>query len=339
MAIDAKAPGLCAKIDPGSYDSEGSSPVGYQAWYLRSLCYFELAAELHDPSLCAHVRTRNVEPPSPELAFFRLDGSAYSNEKCVAQARDPKARADYDLNLVDELDAMLRTMGYTDKDVPTSILRGNDDEVGTWRDFYKSIVKTADFRARLSRLPAFGNGSSDPPVPKCGPHEIVRGRLCCSDFDGDKICDEEQADKGGVTSADIKIGFVKDSPPAFLCGNDPLRIAVRVSNVSQNKTIPKGAAWLELIHINPLEYGLSQSDFRVGIPNVPPGETVIVFFPALLTTRPRTFGPWDRNRLPVDVILDGIKMVNFNPNGDGWEIDTYVDLANAASPPCLPASR
>jgi hypothetical protein len=145
------------------------------------------------------------------------------------------------VSLVDELEAMLRKMGYTEKDLPASVVRRNDDEEDTWREFYESIVKTPDFRARLSRLPTFGNGAREIPVPTCRPHEIVRDSRCCSDFDDDKICDDAQTGTRGVTSADLKFGFVKDSPPALLCGNDPLRIAVRVSNVSQGNTIPKGA--------------------------------------------------------------------------------------------------
>jgi hypothetical protein len=339
VAIDAKAPEMCAKIDPGAFEGAGFNPAGYQTWYTRSSCYFELAAEMHDPSLCDRVRTRNVEPPSPELALFRLDGSAYSKDKCVAQARDPKARADFALTLMDELEAILRKMGYTEKDLPASVVRRNDYEEDTWREFYESIAETSEFRTRLSRLPTFGNGASEIPVPTCRAHEIVRGSLRCVDFDDDKICDDDQTATRGVTSADLKLGFVKDSPPALLCGNDPLRIAVRVSNVSQGKTIPKGAAWLELININPLEYGLSQADFRVGIPSVSPGEAVIVSFPTLRPAKPRTFGRGARTKIEPRVLLKGIQVVNFDPKNDPRYIDMYVDCADSASPRCIPAAR
>jgi hypothetical protein len=103
---------------------------------------------------------------------------------------------------------------------------------------------------------------------------------------------------------------------------------------AQRDITPKGAAWLKLIKINPLEYGLSQANFRVGIPSVAPGETVIVSFPTLRPARPRTFQWRGHTLLRPGVILEGIELVNFDPNNDPRYIDIVVDCADSTTPQC-----
>jgi hypothetical protein len=74
VANTFKAPDLCQRIDPLAEGASGGfSERGFQVETLRSSCYSNLAIELHNPSLCDHVKPVRIQG---------LDGSRFDPAYC-----------------------------------------------------------------------------------------------------------------------------------------------------------------------------------------------------------------------------------------------------------------
>ena len=77
VAMNFKVPALCHRINPLADGGGGGwSPEGYQIRTMRSSCYSNLAAMLHDPSLCDQVVAVRTEA---------LDGSKADKADCLAR--------------------------------------------------------------------------------------------------------------------------------------------------------------------------------------------------------------------------------------------------------------
>lgn len=78
VAVKFKAPGICDKINATVEGSGGAfSAPGYQVSYLQSQCYFDVAHETGNLSLCDKVRTAHKD---------FADGSKYSPKSCRQEA-------------------------------------------------------------------------------------------------------------------------------------------------------------------------------------------------------------------------------------------------------------
>ena len=197
---------------------------------------------------------------------------------------------------------------------------------------------------------ASGNGAlTEPPPRTCDEHfanvrhaHYVGGPAeseCCPDFDDNGRCDELQPELRWVTTDDVKIAAVADNPPSLLCGDEPLRIAVRVRNANPSKTIPRGSGWLEVVNLNPVLFGVAPAALRAPIPKLAPLEERTVVFPPLREAQGRTFDAESRRRYAPRIALFGIQVVNGNLLKDPPWLDRSVELSAKDSPRCARGSR
>ena len=67
-------PQFCSRIYPGATHGLGFNPAGFQTYYTRSRCYFDVAVKIGDVHLCDQVRTHST---------VFLDGSGISRSECL----------------------------------------------------------------------------------------------------------------------------------------------------------------------------------------------------------------------------------------------------------------
>ncbi len=106
-AVNLHAPEICAKIQPlAGGGGAGFSPRGFQIETVRSECYRDLAAELHDAKLCELVQPVRSNP---------FDGSRLDKTYCVEHLQQaPGAPVPWSM---DAFIRMMRRLGYDDGQV------------------------------------------------------------------------------------------------------------------------------------------------------------------------------------------------------------------------------
>ena len=108
VAINLKAPALCAKIDPmADGGGAGMAQRGYQVQTMQSKCYFAVAEALHDPKLCDYVK-----PVKTSV----LDGSNLDKAKC-ASLLPGSAIATPDVYRMEQFVSLMRKTGADDSQV------------------------------------------------------------------------------------------------------------------------------------------------------------------------------------------------------------------------------
>jgi len=122
IAVENNVPDLCEKISPKAYAGSRTGQSAYQVWYKRSECFYMVAQESLDETLCDNVVTINWKV----IGAF---GSQYSQEGCLNNvAKWKKFNSDPDhkdfLMPVDNIlpkDALIHIfseMGYTQNTMP-----------------------------------------------------------------------------------------------------------------------------------------------------------------------------------------------------------------------------
>jgi hypothetical protein len=142
VATQFREPGLCQKISRHAEGSGGGTLgglPGYNVSYLQSNCYWNLAAVLHDPSLCDKVR--------PISKGF-LDGSKYNPAECRANRASG-------IGVVDQhtIVAMMRKLGYVDQEIRD--FRHGGEVGNAVYDAYSQLRKDGLFAERIKAAPTF----------------------------------------------------------------------------------------------------------------------------------------------------------------------------------------
>ena len=79
IAIENNVADICGKISPKAYSKVGFAQAGFQISYQRSQCYYIVAEQTMDDSLCDNIKSLGVITTS----LGALDGSKYSKQGCV----------------------------------------------------------------------------------------------------------------------------------------------------------------------------------------------------------------------------------------------------------------
>lgn len=139
VAMTFRVPALCQRINPLADGGGGGwAPQGYQVRTMRSSCYSNLAALLHNPSLCDQVvavRTRE------------LDGSKSDKADCLAH-KDPMDVAVPDPHNMAPFIRQLRALGYGDREVVEAEWAENEENTATYAA-YKQLRGDTVFLERL----------------------------------------------------------------------------------------------------------------------------------------------------------------------------------------------
>lgn len=288
ISIDTGTPDLCRKIYPQATHGLGANPRGWQIYYTRSRCLFDVAVLTRDARLCDEVRS---------LSTLFLDGSKISKEECLesidgsndVRGLHPGA------NLFDA-QRILTQMGYTPDMIRPEQLAAADT-VEMWMKFYASVAATPEFRARFDRLPDYstvrGNVASischEPYIPTKSPYPPPEDWTCCLDLDGDGKCDGNEAKKEGFPFKDFEIAFAPHRPPPVVCGKEPFDIQVVVRNKG-SRHVRKGQTLVDIVNVNPALLGLSDKDLMKPCPEIAPGAEAVVSFPNLVLRAPSDAG-------------------------------------------------
>ena len=140
VALQFKAPELCEKIPRDAAGAEvGWGQPGYQISYLQSECYFNLASELHELSLCDKVRP---------LSGGSLDGSKYNPDSC-------RAGRNYQAGGVDPhiVTTWMRQLGYTDPEIYHFDYRNGYNSL--IHQAYDRLQKEDQFAKKMGASPSF----------------------------------------------------------------------------------------------------------------------------------------------------------------------------------------
>ena len=113
VAWNFRQPAICQEIDARSIGREDQRDEDKGLTYLQSDCYRNVAAQLHDPTLCSHVRSAGID---------RLAGSQIAQWKCRRQRYTWGTAW-----LADEQSfiEVMRSAGYGDEQISDWLYRGN----------------------------------------------------------------------------------------------------------------------------------------------------------------------------------------------------------------------
>jgi hypothetical protein len=140
VALQFKAPELCEKIPLYAAGAgAGWGQPGYQISYLQSECYFNLASELHDLSLCDKVRP---------LSRRSLDGSKYNPDSCRAGQKSHAGGVDPHV-----VTTWMRQLGYTDPDIDHFDYRNGYNSL--IHQAYDRLLKEDQFAKKMAAAPSF----------------------------------------------------------------------------------------------------------------------------------------------------------------------------------------
>jgi len=144
---------LCYKIYPKAHNTGlGSNPEGYQVAYLRSDCFFNVAIDTNNISLCDEVKEYNS---------LYVDGSAYSRKNCLKTIKTNLASGVTDDDYFNDIPPsdfveIMKQMGYAYDTIPKEYdAGGNSYEERDYLQYLLEIRSTQDFENRLDKLPAF----------------------------------------------------------------------------------------------------------------------------------------------------------------------------------------
>jgi hypothetical protein len=162
FALNLNAPQLCDKISPETVEHGpifGNSDMRIR--YLQSVCFYDLAPQIQDISLCDRVRT---------ISTWLRDGSGISRDACRGRVRQGKSlmSGNYATGL------LLGVMGFDD----AAIRKVYPDHPTPDRsyDFMSDLTfrrKPVDLTWYLARLPDFSRGDAQAikqlyaAVPRC----------------------------------------------------------------------------------------------------------------------------------------------------------------------------
>lgn len=147
LALFLDAPQLCDRISPQTVEHGpifGNSDMRVR--YLQSMCFYNLALQRPDLSLCQRVRT---------ISTFLRDGSGISEAKCRERVADGPRRmgGNYGTGM------LLAVMGYPDDE----IRKVYPDHPVPDRSFEFELqaVSRDELRERIERLPDFSRGDAE----------------------------------------------------------------------------------------------------------------------------------------------------------------------------------
>jgi hypothetical protein len=126
VARAQQLPELCTVIDPAAHMKAAWSPAGTQISALRSRCYYSLAIETTDSSICADVTS---------VKHSSLDGSAFSEKACrgtIASNASGNTTGNTSAIYIppDQLRMELEKLGYTHSSLPEKIRTATGTEQG-----------------------------------------------------------------------------------------------------------------------------------------------------------------------------------------------------------------
>jgi len=326
IARGTSLPQFCSRIYPGATHGLGFGSAGFQIYYTRSRCYFDVAVKTGDARLCDQVHTRST---------LFLDGSGISRSECLkgVGGRKPGPKSEPNVDFI-FAKPILTQMGYTEAMIPPRLL-GAVNEEQMWLDFLNSIAATPDFTKRIDRLPDYTNVASyhntrtcDRPfllTPQSYPPPDDMG--CCMDINRNGVCDKQEFKNDHVSEKDIVLEYTPGRPPLRLCTDRPFDVEIVVHNRGLWPIRP-GVGWVELVPVNPAAFGLTAADFYKPLPEIPPGGSDTAVFNGLRYSP--SLGREDNGyRLRANVCLPGAL------SGCANGIDLPVGREREDASPCL----
>lgn len=163
VAVNFNAPELCGRINPRADGGGGAlAPAGYQITSLQSSCYRILADAMKDPSLCDRVVA---------VKTSTFDGSKMDKADCLA-GRGSGAIVTPDPNAMEPFVALMRTVGYGDREVLESEYQENPENSSTF-DAYSRLRDDPEFLQRLQSAPSYEEPRSDSDTRTAHPVEFL----------------------------------------------------------------------------------------------------------------------------------------------------------------------
>ncbi len=148
VAIDFKTPALCARIHHTAAGGGGAAR-GHQVYTLQSSCYYELATELHDASLCEHVRPVRTDGE---------DGSKFDKEYCLQNLQS--GNGGEVPHRMDVFVGLMQRLGYDDRQVADFIYSENDYNNPT-HAAYEQLRKEKQFLDRIHAARSYDEPRSE----------------------------------------------------------------------------------------------------------------------------------------------------------------------------------
>lgn len=150
-AVANNDPSFCEKVYPEAYLTAAWGRNGHQVTYTKSDCYWTIAVNTRDASLCS-----NVEP----VSTWFLNGGGMNEQSCKEDIQKfvdsgskstPYGRTSI---IFADLESLFFELGYTDNMIPQMYW----DEYGLSRElvlntYLNDIDTTEDFKARVNNLP------------------------------------------------------------------------------------------------------------------------------------------------------------------------------------------
>jgi hypothetical protein len=165
VAMNFNVPALCERIDPRTEGDSGfDSPRGFQVETMRSRCFRELAAALHDPKLCD-----KVEP----VSAGRLDGSKFDKAHCLENVGGhPQGIYVPDPHIMAPFIGFLGRLGYGEREVVESKYDENP-EISPTFDALGLLLKDQGFLQRVRAGRTYGEPRDQAHVRAANPAEYL----------------------------------------------------------------------------------------------------------------------------------------------------------------------
>ncbi len=158
-AVNLKAPEICPKIN-ASATGGGGSERGYQVQTMQSECFMDVAAALHDPSLCDRVKPVRTE--------YR-DGSKLDKSYCLAQLSDHTSPIPRDMAAF----AMLtQKAGYDDSRIISFRYNHGRYNSPTYNT-YKKLIEDPQLPRALRKSPSYAEPPSASKIRPSNPVEYL----------------------------------------------------------------------------------------------------------------------------------------------------------------------
>jgi len=178
VAHEFKSPALCGRIHPlADGGGSGRPEKGYQIQTMQSECYFALAGELNDATLCDRLRPVRTEDS---------DGSKFDKTFCRANLRRFVHSVPFDSDNTEAVIGFMRKSGYGDEQVAEHRYQTNYLGSSVHRT-YRRLLKDREFLTRVRTAQSYSEPRSPKRIRPALPAEYLY-RLVAIDTDNASLC-------------------------------------------------------------------------------------------------------------------------------------------------------
>jgi len=205
-----KAPDLCERIHPlANGGGGGFNPRGLEVERLQSSCYYNVAIELHDPSLCEHVKPVRIEG---------MDGSRFDAAYCRDHLFAPTSVIP-DPHRMGPFVHFMQQLGFGDGEVGDYIYEQSPYEHPVY-SAYKELRGDRDFLARVQRGPNYNEAEAPAAIRYANPVEYLYEMLALDSNDPSlcgRISPNAAVGKAGLLRPECYLKIAQNQRNPALC--------------------------------------------------------------------------------------------------------------------------